>query len=763
MPIIPEPNTVPQTSARQKLELSRLTPGALQREMMGDDVDIKKLSLYLSSQIIGEVSATITGAHISRSIQGSSELRIDFNDPDRILLTSGFLNQKLDVQIDGLWFRLAGVDKSADTVTLTFEDREISLLRSHANWKIANRSQVTRAQFILSMIREVTEVTIPVQIPELNIIQPVEKYPGDTKGQAAILNKQKGIDPNTNIHLKKAGHTGPTIKVGGGPFTGSNPASTITLIDRLYRDKVLTYGGGDQGAEKPASRDQITNANTILNVGDYMGVKRKLKVCAIMTALVENSLTNTPGGDGSSVGIFQQTPGFDGGMTFEERYDVATAAKAFYDVAIKMDKEQPDATYGYLCQLVQVSAYPLRYQQHQTQAEKYVTAFGSPGDDHETSAAEANGSALNGGAGGAFYYWRGNILHKKGSQPYRKPENSWSCIQRLAGDVDWAAFFVSGVFWYISEDALFKQQPLMYLFEGQDGIIGIDGSYRRGAKSGTLTVTAHAGRWIVPPGSLVVVENMGPWNGRWLVSQFDRDLFTTEATITLIKPRPELPEPISSNLSDVKNFVAQPVTGNIAARGDVGVNGGQRINFNPGRQDAAVQAQQLLEYWAIGKWKDDNGLGLQQIRDTANHIAVTNVAGTAVGLDWKPIATINWLISQGFTIGTYAWCHDHHFDSLNAHAGGHAVDISSINGQALNSNSGNQLELATRVATLLNNLEVMQPKKLITAGVGYQYYQQLEALCIPSSQYYYGNGIDSSIPGGTNDLPAHRNHIHMAY
>jgi murein DD-endopeptidase MepM/ murein hydrolase activator NlpD len=128
------------------------------------------------------------------------------------------------------------------------------------------------------------------------------------------------------------------------------------------------------------------------------------------------------------------------------------------------------------------------------------------------------------------------------------PENSWDCIQRLAQEVQWRAFFVSGVFYFIAEDKLYKSQPIAMLSEDADGIESIDGDYDEGKKTATLTVKCRMGRWAAPPGSVVGIQNMGPWNGRWLVNDVERSAFDDLGTITLKKPLPRLPEPSGSNL-----------------------------------------------------------------------------------------------------------------------------------------------------------------------------------------------------------------------
>ena len=69
--------------------------------------------------------------------------------------------------------------------------------------------------------------------------------------------------------------------------------------------------------------------------------------------------------------------------------------------------------------------YSNAYGQYQDRADKIVTAAGVVGGLTETSGAEANGSYNDLGAGGQFYYYRGNIDNRLG-QKIRKPENTWT-------------------------------------------------------------------------------------------------------------------------------------------------------------------------------------------------------------------------------------------------------------------------------------------------------------------------------------------------
>lgn len=118
-------------------------------------------------------------------------------------------------------------------------------------------------------------------------------------------------------------------------------------------------------------------------------------------------------------------------------------------------------------------------------------------------------------------------------------------MNRLASEVQWRAFCVSGTMYFVSEKWLFTSKPFMVISEDTPGIDWIDYDFDEGKAVGTVTVTAHLSRWSAPPGSLIRVVNMGPIDGNWLVNDVDRSLFDTIATITAKKPEPVLPEPTS--------------------------------------------------------------------------------------------------------------------------------------------------------------------------------------------------------------------------
>jgi hypothetical protein len=541
-------------TARQKLELSQLDKSVVQRELMGlggADLDLEKLVVYLKSTILFDTTDRVIDVQITRSIDGASTVDLTVDDWDHAILRSKAINTHLDIQIDGLWFRLVKTSRSVGdtTLQLTFEQREIALLRTypkgnapHNGVKFAHRSHTTRAEFILNLIREVKEVNIPVVIPSLHKVQQIQKSvdSSTTYDWQGLASTNPGLYKSINKDMQASGL--------------ADAASGTQKDQKLIPQKYLTVKG------VAITNEQMRNANTIIGVGVQMGAPVKVIVCAIMTATTESVMINLTGGNGTSVGLFQQID--TGWGSYSDRHDPPTAARMFYQHTIKNDKEWPNLGYGELCQMTQGSKYPDAYQKWYGESVRTVTAYGIPNaGGKETSAADANNMANNTYGGTEdFVFYRGTPTQ---NDKVWKREDNWACITRLAEEVGWRAFFISGVFYYLTDDDLYKMQPIATITESTDGVLGIGFDFDVGKYGATVDLQALVGRWLAPPGSVIVLQEMGPLDGRWLVNSFSRSLFNTQADISMSKRQPKLPEPISDGVQTLPSWaqVASP-TGN---------------------------------------------------------------------------------------------------------------------------------------------------------------------------------------------------------
>jgi hypothetical protein len=555
-------NRVSPPKAKDQLDTSRLATGH-QLELMGGDVNLASFTLQMRNKAGIKLVECITDATVDRTVDGASTLTVTIDDKDKQVLKSGKLGRKVDVNVDGLWFTLVSVKKSGRQLTLTFEEREVNVLRYYAKFIMASRDDVTRAEFVLRMIKEVKEIPMKWVIPELHVKQ-----------------KISDAQQSDEVFVTPAGDPLPTQD--DQITTNTARGQQIGIFEAAA--KGLTV----KGAPNPDS-EKIKNANDLMRAGTDLSVSRKVLVCGMMTAIQESSLHNYKLGeafDGSdSVGVFQQRAS----QGWPATRNVYVDATEFFKRAKVLDKQQPNISYNDLCQGIQHSGAPTLYGQWKNEADAWVTAYGiaSASQQQENAAsgtkvdptnnqatdpsqdgASANSTVAGDGATGASaalngqYYTRGTLT-LKGSSYILTKENSWDCMKRLASDVQWRVFCVSGTIYFISEKWLFKSKPFMAISEETPGVQNIDFDYDEGKKAATVTVSCHMGRWSAPPGSTVRIFGMGPiLDGKWLVNDVSRSLYQADGTITLKKPLAVLPE--SSNLTQIPaGFIGPPsVPGN---------------------------------------------------------------------------------------------------------------------------------------------------------------------------------------------------------
>lgn len=166
--------------------------------------------------------------------------------------------------------------------------------------------------------------------------------------------------------------------------------------------------------------------------------------------------------------------------------------------------------------------------------------------------------------------------------------------------------------------------------------------------------------------------------------------------------------------------------------------------------DAAANARQLLQFHEQGRYQADNPGDLSDIQATAEGHAVRSRGGQLVHIDERVMQVLVHLIDNGHTIGTFAICSDHHDDGPHGHAGGFAVDISTVDGHPISSSSARAAVL--QVDKQLHNAGPLVPRQLISGGVGNVIDQTIEGLTIPNPAFY-----------GPDTMQEHTNHIHIGY
>ena len=445
------------------------------------------------------VDSRITDGSIDRTMEAASTLTLSLDDTRRDLLRSGIFSQQIDLELDGQWWRLVAVSKSGTQLELTFEDRVVAYLKAKSGPKKASRSKVTRAEFILSLVREV-QPPIEFVCPELHVTQKV-----------AITTSSEKVTPTQRSEALGKG---------------------------------LAKGQGLTVKNAPADPEQLANGQRVLDVANSLGCSDRVEVALIEACITESTMKNLNYGDLDSLGILQVRTSTAVPMGIDNRNIEecvnAFLTRGFYTNelggggAIKIAAKHPEATPGEIAQGCQGSA-PAAYSQWEAEASRWVAAYNGEPADLKAKANAASFSTTAATAAAPFQFQRGGTNGKR--------ENSWHAMQRLASDVKWRCYVVNGRVYYVSESYLLKQRPELVISEDTLGVEGIDFNIDNGKDDSDVTVTARASRWGVPPGSVVELYDCGPADGRWLVSEVSRGIFDAEASITLRRVTLPLPEP----------------------------------------------------------------------------------------------------------------------------------------------------------------------------------------------------------------------------
>ncbi|WP_051836175.1 hypothetical protein [Streptomyces sp. NRRL WC-3742] len=159
--------------------------------------------------------------------------------------------------------------------------------------------------------------------------------------------------------------TGPVMKplaanYSCGPISGSDGAIAAQL------NPVLT---GNERNSLTAYR--ISCARAIVNTVQSRGLPQRAAVLAVTTAIVESDLSNIPGGDLDSVGLFQQR---DSWGTFNQRMDPTWSTNAFLNELLTV-RDWQTRPIGEVCQAVQRSGFPYRYQPQASDGETIANAL----------------------------------------------------------------------------------------------------------------------------------------------------------------------------------------------------------------------------------------------------------------------------------------------------------------------------------------------------------------------------------------------------
>ncbi len=464
-------------------------------------IDTNELKLVAPGMTFRLERAQVAGS-VTLSILGASTLELTVIDPDTKLLSARFINNQADLRFDGRQYRLAQIRKSGDAVNLVFEDRAVAILRTYTSQRVALRSAtMTRSRFVSSLVAESRR-----QLPALRVVT-------SARNRTPIASSKQRTITTSRIQTRDYGF----VTAQGG----------IAAV----RAGLVTVKG------KPADVEQLRNLERVLDVGVSLRARRKVLVTAVATVTQEAGARNLKGGDRDSRGIFQQRPSQD----WPASRDIERDATAFYVKAIANDKAHPNYRVTELAQSVQRSAFPDAYQQWAAEAERTVTAYMGEG--------EPDAGAVSDPAAGS-----GRYEFRRGSP--EQAEDTWEATGRLADEVQWRRFIVGDTFYFINDAELMRSAPAVIVTEGVGGVDTLDYDVDVGKPVNTATYRAVVGATVAEPGRVAIVTDAGAADGRWLISEWTRDLWSPFADVTLTSPQRALPEPAGEDADPSTNAMS---------------------------------------------------------------------------------------------------------------------------------------------------------------------------------------------------------------
>ncbi len=88
-------------------------------------------------------------------------------------------------------------------------------------------------------------------------------------------------------------------------------------------------------------------------------------------------------------------------------------------------------------------------------------------------------------------------------------EDSWTCLQRLASEIQWVCYEFFGTVYFGPYTYLTSVSPVMQPVQWSGGIDTIDGTYNVNAPQTTLTITAKADSWFPGLGACIELTTLG--------------------------------------------------------------------------------------------------------------------------------------------------------------------------------------------------------------------------------------------------------------
>lgn len=521
-----------------------------------EDVSEASVVFTLSAKgIATNVTDAIEEGKLEETMHGASGLNLELLDRDYGALNGGLFDSRVRCVIDGAPFRLVQPGLPDDwKLSALFEHALVAEMREHtkplkARRKEAGKGGVTRAEFILMMLRELKMPFVFV-CPELHRKQ---KTPPAEKTKETVIVKSghgKTKTVKKKAKAKAAGIITNLADVEKGPMPTTitrSPTKSLTA-----KHAALTHAQVDL-VTRCLEAARNTNAN-------------RLSMTALVVALIqENDISNPDPGNPGDRGCLSITDSTARGIQAKSGHGLinvfdptevsehfCTAGYTGAGGSNALARAHPSWTPAHIGSVVQgpEKPYPETWN---AEAFDIVDAFLA------TGVGGAGGASAASFSGGGPSETSTTVVKTATAEFSRgqpgQIESTFECALRLAEEVNWR-FFVSGrnEIYFVNDDDLLKAFPRYIIkpdtpgfekitFDVEVGARTVVEHGKREPKPSEATLVVRADRWAAPPGCVIALEGWGVADHPWLVDEVQRSLYDSETTIQLRAPQHPLEEP----------------------------------------------------------------------------------------------------------------------------------------------------------------------------------------------------------------------------
>ncbi|MCK9250343.1 MAG: hypothetical protein M0P31_15390 [Solirubrobacteraceae bacterium] len=455
------------------------------------------------------LARSITGLERELSLDGANVLTLHLEDEAREILRSPLLEGAVDLDLgaEGRW----RWDRTRDTGGLAVAGTQTTLRM----WCLP--SALLRAQ------------TTPLAKSSTRM---------DLAGWVAHLARERAVRdvlPGLRWVVPAPGEI-------PAPDTTTEPgAARDTVADDVgwsAADKRALYGMDHLGNRFKLSVAQVKNADVALRTAHRLKASPKATKALLLACMIESKLQTGSAVrhvDHDSRGILQIRDQTARGMGWPvtRSEDVAASCTAFLErgfwgkgSAMKLARDNPSQSAGWVAQQTQGSAFPARYDRVSPAVDNMIRRWG--------------GGASSSDGGGSRTVSRPSMWRRGAAG---KAESSWTALDRVARQLGRRRFIAlpgsSRPRLVVAADQqLIQAQPHLELYGLDDSLlveaVQIDLEGIKHLQS--LELTALASGWSAPPGGVVDVRESGPVDGPWLVQRIVSNGIDPTVRVTLQQP-----------------------------------------------------------------------------------------------------------------------------------------------------------------------------------------------------------------------------------